>query len=93
MTILDTEPLDGVDNKNGILGYITFVSSPHNRRETKANKKGKIKRKEKNRWDLEKLTTNTKQVVDPTKVRDGSTANASKWQHIFYKLDFLVEVI
>jgi hypothetical protein len=25
MTILDTEPLDGVDNKNGILGYITFV--------------------------------------------------------------------
>lgn len=25
MTILDTEPMDGVDNRNGILGYITFV--------------------------------------------------------------------
>lgn len=26
MTLLDTEPLDGVDYKNGVLGYITLVS-------------------------------------------------------------------
>lgn len=26
MTILDTEPMDGVDNANGLIGYITFVS-------------------------------------------------------------------
>lgn len=25
MTILDTEPLDGVDYKNGVVGYITLV--------------------------------------------------------------------
>lgn len=26
MTVMDTEPLDGVDNKNGVFGYITLVS-------------------------------------------------------------------
>lgn len=27
MTILDTEPLDGVDYRNGVVGYITLVCS------------------------------------------------------------------
>lgn len=27
MTVLDTEPLDGVDYANGVLGYITLVCS------------------------------------------------------------------
>lgn len=27
MTLLDTEPLDGVDYRNGVIGYITLVSA------------------------------------------------------------------
>lgn len=30
MTIMDTEPLDGQDYANGVLGYITLVSGNTN---------------------------------------------------------------
>lgn len=77
MTLLDTEPLDGVDYRNGVIGYITLVSIPIYLYLQ--------------RFSCVFMNDHSKnfQGVDPTSIKNGSTINAGTWYESKLKSHFM----